>query len=109
MSSLLLLRANGLEVAMRHVRVYTRVDVIEQEPRETEVVVVDHTDNQGGFDYNIELSQRRAAAVVEALAAEYGVARDRLKHWGVGFTAPAASNATDEGRARNRRVELVLQ
>ena len=72
-----------------------------------ELLVVGHTDNQGSFDYNLALSRRRAAAVVDALVSEHGVARDRLRSWGVGFTAPAASNRSEDGRARNRRVELV--
>lgn len=72
-----------------------------------ELLVVGHTDNRGAFDYNIDLSTRRAAAVVDALVADYGVDRQRLTPWGVGFTAPAASNATEAGRAKNRRVELV--
>lgn len=74
---------------------------------ELNLVVVGHTDNRGSFEYNIDLSQRRAAAVVEALVNDYGISADRLKPWGVGYTAPAASNATKAGRARNRRVELV--
>lgn len=71
------------------------------------LLVVGHTDNRGGFDYNIDLSRRRAAAVTEALVEQYGIERARLKPWGVGFTAPAASNTTEAGRAENRRVELV--
>lgn len=145
-------------------RVYTQVDVIEQKPRETKVIVVKademadkieaegkvalygiyfdtdsaavkadskptldeigklmqnnadlkllvvgHTDNQGGFDYNIDLSQRRAVSVTEALVNNYGISNDRLKPWGVGYTAPVATNSTEEGRAKNRRVELVAQ
>lgn len=74
---------------------------------ELNLLVVGHTDNQGNFDYNIDLSQRRAAAVVKALVDDYGIAPDRLKPWGDGYTAPAASNATADGRASNRRVELV--
>lgn len=73
------------------------------------LLVVGHTDNQGGFDYNIELSGRRAAAVTGALVSDYGIGADRLKPWGVGYTAPVASNGTAEGRASNRRVELVAQ
>ena len=71
------------------------------------VQVVGHTDSRGGFDYNIDLSKRRAEAVVEALTARYGVDPDRLKPWGVGYTAPRASNESDIGQAKNRRVELV--
>lgn len=143
-------------------RVYTQVDVIEERPRDSEVVVIEaeemseslgaqgrvalhgihfdldsaairpesapaldeiaqllrenpelgllivgHTDNQGGFAYNIDLSKRRAASVTQALVSEYGINRARLKPWGVGYTAPMASNASAEGRATNRRVELV--
>lgn len=73
------------------------------------VLVVGHTDNQGGFDYNIDLSKRRAAAVTQALTRDYGIAGNRLKPWGVGYTAPAASNKSEEGWAKNRRVELVEQ
>ena len=71
--------------------------------------VVGHTDNTGAYEYNLGLSEHRAAAVVEMLAREHGVAAQRLKPVGVGPVAPAASNATKEGRARNRRVELVAQ
>ncbi|MDR6860990.1 outer membrane protein OmpA-like peptidoglycan-associated protein [Variovorax guangxiensis] len=54
----------------------------------------------------MDLSQRRAAAVVATLV-ERGVGRERLAPHGVSFASPVASNKTDEGRARNRRVELV--
>lgn len=71
------------------------------------VIVAGHTDNQGAFDYNVDLSRRRAAGIIAALAADYGIAKDRLTAFGAGMAAPAATNATDEGRAKNRRVELV--
>jgi len=69
--------------------------------------VVGHTDDVGALDYNMNLSQRRAKAVVESLVSRYGIDPDRLHPIGVGPSAPAASNETEEGRARNRRVELV--
>ncbi|HUE83432.1 MAG TPA: OmpA family protein [Pyrinomonadaceae bacterium] len=59
--------------------------------------VVGHTDNQGGHDYNMDLSRRRADAVVKALVAEYGIPRSRLEAAGISFLAPVASNATEEG------------
>jgi outer membrane protein OmpA-like peptidoglycan-associated protein len=71
------------------------------------LLVVGHTDNVGSFASNMDLSQRRAAAVVAALTARYGAVRDRLTPVGVSFASPVASNGTEEGRARNRRVELV--
>ncbi len=71
------------------------------------LIVVGHTDNAGSFDYNMDLSRRRAKAVVDALIADYGIAQNRLRSEGVGYLAPAASNDTEEGRALNRRVELV--
>jgi len=71
------------------------------------IILVGHTDNQGTLSYNLDLSKRRAAAVKAALIQEYGIAPERLDSAGVGFLAPIASNRTEEGRARNRRVELV--
>jgi len=71
------------------------------------VHVVGHTDMVGSLAHNLQLSQARAAAVVEALATEHGIARERLAPGGVGPLAPVASNDTEAGRALNRRVELV--
>ena len=69
--------------------------------------VVGHTDNEGTLDFNLDLSRRRAEAVVQTLTSTHGVAADRHLANGVGFLAPVASNRTEEGRAKNRRVELV--
>ncbi|MDO9417569.1 OmpA family protein [Pararhizobium sp.] len=71
------------------------------------VIIVGHTDNAGRFDYNVDLSNRRAQAVKEALVADYGIDAKRLSAAGVGMMAPMASNDSDDGRAKNRRVELV--
>lgn len=65
-----------------------------------------HTDNVGGRDYNVKLSQDRAAAVVAAIAAQ-GIAKDRLTSAGYGPDKPLDDNNKPEGRAKNRRVELV--
>ncbi len=73
------------------------------------LLVVGHTDNVGGFDANVTLSERRAAAVFQALISKHGVAPARLRAVGVGMAAPVAPNESDDGRARNRRVELVRQ
>ena len=71
------------------------------------VVIVGHSDNEGGLDPNIALSRSRADAVMQALVAR-GVAKDRLEARGIGYLSPLASNDTPEGRAKNRRVEIVL-
>ena len=73
------------------------------------LLVVGHTDSVGQFEANMKLSQARAEAVVQALTKSYGVAATRLKAQGAGPIAPVATNRTEEGRAKNRRVELVEQ
>ena len=73
------------------------------------LTVEGHTDNIGGDTYNLDLSKRRALAVKEALVAQYNIAPDRLANDGFGASRPVESNDTLEGRARNRRVELVRQ
>lgn len=72
-----------------------------------EIIVVGHTDYTGGYDHNMDLSRRRAEAVVTALVGEHAISAARLKSAGVGYLAPAATNESDAGRALNRRVELV--
>ncbi|MDZ7600382.1 MAG: OmpA family protein [Hoeflea sp.] len=71
--------------------------------------VVGHTDSVGGFEANLSLARERAAAVVSALENRHGVAAGRAVPAGVGPLAPVASNATEAGRALNRRVEIVLR
>jgi OmpA-OmpF porin, OOP family len=71
--------------------------------------VVGHTDSTGGFEANMRLSRERAAAVAESLVSEHGIAATRLTAQGVGPLAPVAANSNEEGRAKNRRVELVAQ
>jgi outer membrane protein OmpA-like peptidoglycan-associated protein len=71
--------------------------------------VIGHTDMTGSQDANMKLSQARGEAVVQALVTQYGIATSRLKGYGVGPLAPVASNDTEEGKAKNRRVELVKE
>jgi outer membrane protein OmpA-like peptidoglycan-associated protein len=71
------------------------------------VFIVGHTDSQGTFEYNTDLSRRRAEAVAAELVKSYKIANTRLRTAGASFLAPIGSNATDDGRALNRRVELV--
>jgi len=69
--------------------------------------IVGHTDSTGDFEHNRKLSEARAQSVVRELAGKHGIAANRLAAHGVGPLAPVASNHTEEGRAKNRRVELV--
>lgn len=83
-------------------------NLLKQNPK-LNLYIVGHTDNVGTLAANMDLSQRRAEAVVQALVSKHGVDAKRLKAQGVGPLCPVASNKTDEGRAKNRRVELVEQ
>ena len=86
------------------------LDQIAQLLRQTpqlKLMVVGHTDNHGKLDYNKDLSRRRAAAVVTALVSRYNIQQHRLSADGVAWLAPVASNRDAQGRAKNRRVELV--
>lgn len=71
--------------------------------------VVGHTDNVGSFETNMKLSRDRAEAVTRELIGKYHVTADRLKAHGVSSLTPIASNDTEEGKQKNRRVELVKQ
>ena len=71
------------------------------------VLVEGHTDSVGGEDYNLDLSQRRADAVREALASR-GVGVDRIRSRGRGLSYPVASNTSPGGRQQNRRVEIIF-
>jgi OOP family OmpA-OmpF porin len=71
--------------------------------------VVGNTDNVGTLDTNMKLSQGRAEAVVAALTTTHGIVATRLRACGIGPLAPVAANEAEEGRAKNRRVELVRQ
>ena len=72
-------------------------------------IIVGHTDNTGEFNVNLKLSLERAQAVINELVSKYDVNAEQLKAYGDGQTAPVASNSTKEGRAKNRRVEIVEQ
>ncbi len=71
------------------------------------VFIVGHTDNTGTLEHNMKLSQDRATSVVNELVGKHGIAAARLKPYGVASLAPVASDKTEDGKAKNRRVELV--
>lgn len=72
------------------------------------VALVGHTDASGSLAANVALSERRAEAVAEVLIGTYGADRNRIAAEGVGFLSPHATNQTEEGRQKNRRVEVVV-
>lgn len=74
---------------------------------DSNVQIVGHTDNSGGAAYNQALSERRANAVADVLM-EGGVAFQRIQTFGRGEDQPVASNLTEDGKAQNRRVEIVI-
>lgn len=74
-----------------------------------EILLVGHTDNVGTLDFNITLSQQRSDAVRNALTRRFGIPGAQLSAFGVGFLAPTAPNTSEDGRARNRRVEMILR
>ena len=84
------------------------VDMIKSHSERVNLKVVGHTDSRGEEAYNQKLSERRAAAAVDYLVSR-GVRRSSLSASGKGEAEPIESNATEEGRALNRRVELVVQ
>jgi OOP family OmpA-OmpF porin len=81
--------------------------VMNDNPRLRKIRIEGHTDNQGAAAYNDGLSRRRAESVVARLV-QYGVAAERLEAEGYGFARPVADNATEAGRAQNRRVEFNI-
>ncbi|MBI5026804.1 MAG: DUF4892 domain-containing protein [Nitrospirae bacterium] len=82
--------------------------LLKQDPK-LKLHVVGHTDSVGELKFNMDLSKRRADSVIKELTIKHGIAAARLRADGVGPLSPVASNKTDEGRAKNRRVELVEQ
>ena len=74
----------------------------------TSAVIEGHTDNVGDAQYNLDLSQRRAEAVVNYLVENMGIERSRLSAKGYGMSRPVADNSSDEGRQKNRRIEAII-
>jgi outer membrane protein OmpA-like peptidoglycan-associated protein len=95
--------AQVLDVSMPALQRFAAL--IAQHP-EWDLTIEGHTDNIGSAEYNLDLSTRRAESVRQALVGRFGVAAAKLKAKGYGLTRPVESNATDPGRAHNRRVEV---
>jgi OOP family OmpA-OmpF porin len=82
-------------------------DYMKQYP-ETTALIEGHTDNVGGYDFNMKLSQKRAENVVNYLVENFGIDRSRLSAKGYGYTRRIAYNTTPEGRQKNRRIDAVI-
>ncbi|GAA0879100.1 hypothetical protein GCM10009119_20680 [Algoriphagus jejuensis] len=76
---------------------------------ETNVYLVGHTDNTGTAEHNLQLSKSRAQTVATELIGVYQISQAQLRAEGVGELSPVSTNATDEGKARNRRVVMILR
>jgi outer membrane protein OmpA-like peptidoglycan-associated protein len=98
---------NSAEVKLESAPTLQEIATLLKREPTLKLLVVGHTDNVGTFEANMALSQRRADAVVKALSTLYGVDGGRLTPVGVSFASPVGSNKTEEGKARNRRVQLV--
>jgi len=72
------------------------------------IIIEGHTDNVGGKEYNLNLSQKRAEAVKKIMATKFGIKSSRLTAKGFGSSKPIEHNATAEGRQKNRRVEVSI-
>ena len=83
-------------------------EVLKKYP-EIKVNIVGHTDSDGSDAANLELSKKRAAAVKDALAKDFGIDASRMNSDGKGETVPVADNKTKEAKAQNRRVEFIKQ
>jgi len=81
---------------------------LKENPRNN-VFIVGHTDMQGSVEHNLTLSRSRADAAVTALLKQHGIKPERLKAEGVASFAPVSNNTAEAGRAKNRRVEMVLR
>ncbi len=112
----ILFETDSAKLAPSAADVVRRVSVMMKNKPDVKVAVVGNTDNTGDHNYNLQLSEKRAKAMVDALVRD-GVAMTRLAAVGVGSLIPSvpndtvegrAQNDTVEGRAQNRRVELVL-
>jgi outer membrane protein OmpA-like peptidoglycan-associated protein len=98
---------NKTEVKAESAPALTEIAKLLANRPELNVLVVGHTDSVGGFESNRTLSQRRADAIVATLVSKHGIAAKRLFPVGVSFASPVATNSTEDGRTKNRRVELV--
>ncbi len=111
----LIIRLHGLKfpsgqaiIQPEYFSMLTRVQRALQEFPGQHFMIEGHTDSQGANDANLLLSEKRAAAVKEYLLANMGLDPGQIDHYGIGESRPVLSNETAEGRAMNRRIEIVI-
>jgi len=91
-----------------HKEIQNVADVMVKYP-DLNIVVEGHTDNVGGKQYNLNLSQKRAEAIKKVMETKFNINPGRITAKGFGFSRPVASNSTKEGRQKNRRVEAAVE
>ena len=104
----ILFRHNKSDLTRDAERQIARIAGILKKYPNREIRIMGHTDSTGSPAYNQRLSTARAHSVLEALSKRHGIDSRRLSYKGYGESAPVVSNATPAGRARNRRVEVLI-
>jgi OOP family OmpA-OmpF porin len=105
-SAVVLFDVNSAEIKSKAFPMLDEVVLVMKQNPDLKVEIDGHTDNTGSAQYNMTLSEKRAESVRDILVNK-GIAPNRIETKGFGFTKPAASNKTKEGRAKNRRVEFT--
>ncbi|UCG76108.1 MAG: OmpA family protein [Gemmatimonadota bacterium] len=103
----ILFDTNSATIRPESAPVLAQIGTMMQEHPELNLLVEGHTDSEGEFDWNMQLSADRAASVKAYLVETFGIAAERMRTMGLGSTQPVETNETAEGRQKNRRVELV--
>ena len=103
----ILFDTNSATIQPESAPILEQIGTMMQQHPELKLMVEGHTDDEGDFDWNMELSADRAASVKAYLVENFGIDTDRMRTMGLGPTQPVDSNETAEGKQKNRRVELV--
>ena len=103
----ILFDTNSATIRSESSPILEQIGTMMQEHPELNLMIEGHTDNEGEFDWNMELSGERAKSVKSYLVENFGIDSSRMRSMGLGQTQPVDTNDTDAGRQKNRRVELV--
>lgn len=99
---------DSAEITPNYYDEISKVGVYMQKYPTTTANIEGHTDNVGGYEYNMKLSRQRAESVVNYLVEKFGIERSRLSAMGYGPTRRIAYNITPEGRQKNRRINAII-